>query len=145
MQRVPWFPAEPQQLQDTMNWARLRQVPHGQQSGKRGAEQPRTAFWRFLGCTAAPQAPQPSLHVPRSLPAPLTTTRVLGGRGRETGHKPLRRWREKREPAQEEEEEEEETKELEGHGPAGKRQGHRRCTGSPRAAQRSRTGQREAK
>lgn len=41
------------------------------------------------------------------------------------GHKPLRRWREKREPAEKEEEEcSLRMKKLEGHGPVGNQQGH---------------------
>lgn len=76
---------------------------------------------------------------------PITSPGERKGRGRGPGHEPLQRWREKRETEEEEEEQRSlRMKEPEGHSPAGKRQGHGGCPGCPRAAQRSRTGQKEA-
>ena len=78
---------------------------------------------------------------------PVTSRGEQRGGGRETGHEPLQRRRKKRETEEEEEEEEQRSlrmKEPKGRSPAGKRQGHGGRPGCPRAAQRSRTGQREA-
>lgn len=84
----------------------------------------------------------------RGSPCPVHPCHLPGrlrGKGREMGHEPLQSWREKKEMEEEEEEEQERCrlrmKEPEGHRPVRKQQ---RRGGCLRAAQRSRTGQREA-
>lgn len=99
------------------------------------------------GCVDC-QEPQLLLSSLCSSPLPVhlhhLPGRVQGAKGRETGHQPLQRRREKGEMEEEEEEEHSLMKKPEGYSPAGKRQGCGGCPGYPRVAQRSHTGQREA-